>query len=157
MSSVVIASLGSPPRLPYPVQLVEVPTHRLAVAPKGTRYLVRLRTSKMTPEQASKALTSIDEALRTRFKARMPYGFATEDQIYVFVEGSPFSWAALLAFLPTLLGLIGITIFAVTVWQIVASVPSWIWATLLIGVGLILFGPAIGEMILGAIGKVRGK
>jgi hypothetical protein len=71
--------------------------------------------------------------------------------------GSPFSWLALLAWLPTILGLLGIILFGVSVWQAVAAIPSWVWAMLIISGVLILVGPAIGEFILKEVEKARKR
>lgn len=57
--------------------------------------------------------------------------------------------ATLLAWLPIILTLIGITAVAVSVWDIIAAVPIWVWVLLGTGVTLLLFGPALSRMITG--------
>ena len=57
---------------------------------------------------------------------------------------------ALLAWLPMILTLIGITAVAVSAWNILAGIPWYIWAILGTGVVLLLFGPAISRAIGGA-------
>lgn len=146
-----LATYGSPIRPMVPVKLVQIPLDKLKVARKGSIYLVKLDVSEMTAEKAAQALEALAKGLREEFGATLLYGKATKNEIYLQVAGSPFSWLALLAWLPTILGLLGIALFMVSVWQVIASVPSWIWATLVISAALILFGPAIGELVLRAV------
>jgi hypothetical protein len=42
---------------------------------------------------------------------------------------------------------IGIAIMFTTVWQVISTVPSWIWAFLVIGAAMVFLAPAIGRAI----------
>ena len=95
--------------------------------------------------------------LKSRFDIDVLYARADTDAIHLIITGSPFSWTALLMFLPTLLGLIGIAVFAISVYQAVVAIPSWVWGCLIIGGLLILFGPAIGELILRGIEEAKAR
>lgn len=56
---------------------------------------------------------------------------------------------ALLAWLPVILTLIGITAVAVSAWDIVSNIPWWAWALLGTGIILLFFGPSISRMVAG--------
>lgn len=148
------AVAGSEPRPPYPVALVAVDP---AVRPlaKGM-YVLQISASGLTRENAAEALEKAIEAVR-RAGGRALYAVADSASIKVALHGSPFAWSTLLALLPTLLQLAGAAILGVTIWQVIASVPSWVWACLVIGAALLIFGPAIGELVVGAAEAVAGK
>jgi hypothetical protein len=60
---------------------------------------------------------------------------------------SPFVWAALLLFLPQILSAIGIIVSLIAVYLIVGSIPSWVWALLAIGAGILIFAPVISKAV----------
>ncbi len=134
-----------------------LPIESLKVARKGTFYMLELDVSDLTPEKAAEAINALAKGLKENFNAQLIYATATKNKIYLQIRGSPFSWLALLAWLPTILGILGIILFGVSVWQAITSVPSWVWATLIIGGALILIGPTIGEWILSMVEKARGE
>jgi hypothetical protein len=148
------AVAGSEPRPPYPVELVAVDPGVRPLA-KGL-YVVRMSVRGLTRENAVQALERVREALE-RVGGKLVYAAADSCSIKAVIHGSPFSWWALLGLLPTLLLLAGVILLGVTIWQVIASVPSWVWATIVIGAGLLLFGPAIGELIVGAVEKATGR
>ncbi|MEM2163691.1 MAG: hypothetical protein QXR62_04625 [Candidatus Bathyarchaeia archaeon] len=143
-----IALYGQPIHPIFPMKFVPIPPERLKIAPKGTIYMLKLNVSDLTNEKAAEALNTLAKDLKEKFGITLLYGKATKNEIHLQIKGSPFNWLALLAWLPTILGLLGITLFAVSIWQAIAAIPSWVWATLAISVALILFGPPIGELIL---------
>ena len=143
-----VATLGEPARFPYPVKRVELDVSKLSIAPKGAMYDILISTSRMTPEQARQALETLVQRMHEEFGIETFYATASEDTILLEIKGSPFAWTALLMWLPSILALIGIAVIGISVWQIFASIPGWVWPVLIIGVGLIFFGPAIGEFII---------
>ena len=143
-----VATLGAPLQFKHPVKRVKLDVSKLSVAPKGTLYDIVIRTSKMTPEQAKQALENLILGMREQFGIETYYATASEDTILLEIKGSPFAWTTLLMWLPAILGLIGIAVLLISVWQIFASIPSWVWPVLIIGVGLVLLGPKIGELII---------
>lgn len=151
----VLAVYGRPLQPRAPVKFVQVPLEGLRVARRGSIYLIKLDVAGMRAEVAPTVLEALAKGMREEFGATVIYGAATGDAIYLQVAGSPFSWPALLSWLPALLSLFGIALLLVSVWQVVASVPSWVWATLVTAGALILFGPAIGELILSAVEGAR--
>lgn len=55
--------------------------------------------------------------------------------------------AGLLVWLPAILTLLGISLAAVSVWQIMTEIPWYVWLLLGAGVFLLFFGPAITTFI----------
>jgi hypothetical protein len=149
------ATLGSLPKPLIPVQFTPVNPENLKLG-KGM-YIIHLNVSGLTREKAVDVLSKLREGLEQKFGIRTLYAVADSNSIKMVIHGSPFSWLALLAWLPLILGLLGIILFGISVWQAIAAIPSWLWATLIISGALILVGPAIGEWILRQVKKARGE
>ena len=151
----VLSYYGSPIQPKIPVKRVQVPISSLKVGRKGSIYDVELRVSDVTPEKARAVVDALSRGLRENFGIRPIYISVTEDRIFMEVQGSPFSWLALLTWLPIILSVVGITLVGISVYEVIASVPSWLIGTLVIGAGLIIFGPIIGEFILREVEKIK--
>jgi len=149
------ATLGSLPKPLIPVQFTPVNPENLKLG-KGM-YIIHLNVSGFTREKAFEALSKLREGLEQKFGIRTLYAVADSNSIKMVIHGSPFSWLALLAWLPVILGLLGIVLFGVSVWQAIAAIPSWVWACLVIGGALIILGPAIGNWILSEVEKRTAK
>jgi hypothetical protein len=141
-----LALIGQPPKIA--LNWVQVPIQNLKVASKGSVYHLKLDVSTLTQDKAVEALNRLTSEMKSKFGIKTIYGKAEPNTIHLIIMGSPFSWLALLAWLPTILGLIGIILFGVSVWQAIAAIPSWVWACLVIGGALIILGPPLGERIL---------
>jgi len=128
----------------------------VGVSRKGALYILKLDVTGMTAEKAREALRRLSEQLG-RLGAHVLYAEASESQIYLQVRGSPFAWAAVLAWLPVILAGLGLGFVAIAVWQVVAPVPTWVWALLATGVFLLIFGPQIGEWIAEEARKAAGR
>jgi hypothetical protein len=150
-----LAVLGVPPEPRVPVKRVRVEIERLKVGAKGSVYEIRMDVQGVTQENAARALDALDRELRERFGVETVYGTATAEGIDLIIRGSPFAWAALLAALPLILGLLGIALVGVSVWQIVGTVPGWVWWAAGVGIALFLFGPRIGDWIAEKVAKER--
>ena len=157
MQPVALAVLGMPPEPKIPVRRVKVEIERLKVGTKGSVYEIRMDVQGMTEENAVRALDVLNKELRERFGIETVYGAATTESINLIIRGSPFMWAALLAALPLILGLLGIALVGVSVWQILGTVPGWVWWAAGIGVALFLFGPRIGNWIAGRVPAAKEK
>jgi hypothetical protein len=144
--STTLALIGQPPKIA--LNWVQVPIQNLKVASKGSVYHLKLDVSTLTQDKAVEALNRLTSEMKLKFGIKTIYGKAEPNTIHLIIMGSPFSWLALLAWLPTILGLIGIILFGVSVWQAIAAIPSWVWACLVIGGALIILGPPLGEWIL---------
>jgi hypothetical protein len=93
----------------------------------------------------------------TRFRAKVVWIRISEDVIDVQLEGSPFAWAALIAFIPTILAILGVSVILVSVYSVVSAIPSWAWALLIVGVGLIFIGPTISKSLKAGYKEYRVK
>jgi hypothetical protein len=153
----ILATYGTPLKLTPTTRKIPLPLEKLytMTAPKGALYEIKLTTSPLTPDKATEAIEKLKTEMQTRFGINLIYASATENSINLTIQGSPFTWAALIAFLPTILLGIGIILLAISAWQITTAIPSWVWFLLITGGVLIFFGPAIGETILKQIEKAR--
>jgi hypothetical protein len=149
----ILAMISTAEAVPENIRWIEIPLDRLHVGRPGL-WLIRIKTSKLTPEKAGVAVARLAEELQ-RLGVKPISIMATEDTIDVLFRGSPFPWLVILATIANLLPLIGITILAISVYQGVTSIPSWVWGLAVVGLGLALFGPAVGDMILSAIHETR--
>jgi len=150
-----LALIGQPPKIP--LNWTPVPMQNLKVAPKGSVYYLKLDVSPLTQDKAVEALNRLTSEMQSKFGIKTIYGKAEPNAIHLIIMGSPFSWLALLTWLPVILGLLGIVLFGVSVWQAIAAIPSWVWAYLVIGGALIILGPAIGNWILSEVEKRTAK
>lgn len=66
-----------------------------------------------------------------------------------FFAGLPFSWAALIEFLPLILKVIGIIVTVITAFVIVSRIETWQIALLGLGIILTLFGDIIPKLLGG--------
>ena len=57
------------------------------------------------------------------------------------------SASTLIAWLPGILALLGLTVLLITVFDLMSRIPSYIWGLLIIGGILVLWGPQIGKML----------
>jgi hypothetical protein len=152
-----IASYGTPLAFTASTVKTPIPIGKLQTitAPKGSTYEIKLSTSQLTPDKASEAIEKLRTEMKEKFGIDLIYAEAAENSINLIIQGSPFAWAALLALLPTILLLAGITLIGVSVWQITTAIPTWVWFLAITGTALLLFGPAIGNLILETIEKAR--
>jgi len=70
-----------------------------------------------------------------------------KEEITIQFEGSPIAWAVLLAFLPLILGILGIVIIAIAVFLILGVVPGWIYGLIFLGALLLWIAPKIPRWI----------
>lgn len=133
-------SYGTPVR----GRLVPVSEPELSVkmALPGELYQVEIQTSGV-PDPQSALETLISEL--NGFGAKTVYAYADSERILLQLYGSPFAWAALIPFLPLILGGIGIVVTFIAVWFIFAEIPSWAWGALAIGLVMLFLFPTILE------------
>jgi hypothetical protein len=149
----ILTMISTAEPVPENIRWVEIPLGKLHVGRPGL-WLIRVKTSKLTPEKAGVAVARLTEELR-KLGVKPISVMATEDTIDILFRGSPFPWLVVLAAIANLLPLIGITILAISVFQGVTSIPSWVWGLTVVGLGLALLGPTIGDMILSAVYETR--
>jgi len=124
--------------------VVEIPKELLTTSIPGKHYHIRMTTSGVSNEQeVAKALIN---GLTTKFGAKVKYMRIVNGVVDVQLEGSPFAWAAVIIWLPSIFTLLGITLLGIAVYTVFASIPSWAWGVLAIGVVLILLAPSAGKI-----------
>ena len=125
-------------------RLEEMSQQYMTESVRGRVYHLHIKTQGITDERAA-ALTLATQ-LDVKFKAKVTWIRVADGTIDLQLIGSPFAWAALIAALPAILGLLGIVMILVSLYTVLASIPSWAWATLATGVALLLLGPTIATM-----------
>jgi len=126
--------------------LIEMPKTSLTDSVPGKHYHIRIETEGITnAEEVAKLLVN---GLWNKFHADVKYIRIDNSCIDIQLEGSPFVWAVLLLWLPQILVGVGVILTAVVVFSIISAIPSWAWATLGLGIILIVFGPVIGKAVL---------
>jgi hypothetical protein len=119
------------------------PELSVKMALPGELYQVEIQTGGVPDPQA--ALETLISELYNRFAAKTVYAYADSERILLQLQGSPFAWAALIPFLPLILGGIGIVVTFIAVFSIFAEVPSWAWGLLAVGLITLLLFPTILE------------
>lgn len=124
--------------------MIEVPKDMLTDSIPGKHYHLHVETEGIIDEQrvAEALVNGLDED-----GATVKYVRIDSHNIDIQLEGSPFAWAAILLWLPQILQGLGIIVTLFTVFAIVSSIPSWAWATLGVGVVLLIFGASFGKMM----------
>jgi len=111
----------------------------------GQIYELKIKTYSVSqPEYIASVLS---KSLREKFSAKLLYFEVDDNIITIQIEGSPFAWNLLLAFLPELLVGLGITILFILVYLVTSSVPSWQYGLAAFALSLMFIAP-------GAISKV---
>jgi len=127
-----------------------IPKAVLTESVPGSKYELTIKTYGVPDPEATINLLRT-ELPNKFFDLKVLYINIEGDTITMQLSGSPFLWMSLLLFLPTILGALGVIVVLISVYLMFAAVPSWIWATLIIGGILILAGPWIGELVLGGV------
>jgi hypothetical protein len=126
-------------------RLVEVPKEVLTDSVPEKVYHLTIKTKGVTNEEEV-AKTLVTE-LYNKFKARVIWIRIENGVIDLQLVGSPFAWLALLAWLPTILAMLGIVMVLVSIYSVISAIPGWAWALLAVGVAIILFGPKIAGAV----------
>jgi len=123
-----------------------------AVSVKGSIYEIQMKTEPYDIGKGEEIVSLLTEKLYEEFNANVLYVELGGDYIILQIEGSPFSWAALLPFLPEILMAIGIIVTAISVLLVIQKAP---WEVFGIIIGLVLalkskeIAEGIGRMIKG--------
>lgn len=130
-------------------RLIEMSSVTLTDSVPGKIYEIHIETNGVP--DAKNVVMTLAEKLHDEHKANTIWAEVEGDTIKIQVIGSPFAWAALIPFIPAILGLLGITVVLISVYSVLAAIPGWAWGLLVVGIGLILVGPTAGRMIKGAM------
>ena len=99
---------------------------------KGHMYEIVVKTDKKVDDiTAMEIANKLAYELPKKFNAELLYFENYDNYIIMDVKGSPFAWSALLAWLPEILMLFGLTVLAISVFLIVSSNPWLAFATFL--------------------------
>jgi len=126
-------------------RIVEMSRGVLTDSVPGKVYHLTIETKGIANEKEV-AKTLVTE-LYNKFKAQVIWIRIVDGVIDLQLIGSPFAWVALIAFLPTILAMLGIVVVLISLYSVLAAIPGWAWGLLAVGVGLMLFGPKIGEAV----------
>jgi len=133
---------------PLPGREVELPPQLLTESVYGQKYRVKAKTQPIPPEKFAQAASLIQTELPKRVRGiKIHYIKVEPTQITIDVEGSPFPWSSLLATLPAILTIIGIIIILIAIYTLIAGVPGWVWALLIMGLVLLFLTPYITPII----------
>ena len=92
------------------------------------------------------AVMLLAEKLYDKFKAKVVWAEVVNyAKIKIQVIGSPFAWALLIPFIPSILNLLAISVILISVYSVIAAIPGWAWALLAVGVVVLLVGPTVGK------------
>lgn len=131
-----------------------LPIAMLTESVPGKFYHISIETTGISDERA--AVETITSRLYKEFRAEVVWIRVNGENIELQLQGSPFAWAALIPFIPTILGIIGITVVLVAVYSILAAIPGWAWGLLVVGGILVLIGmPSVTRAIKGEIKKAE--
>ncbi len=128
-------------------RLEELPILFTSESVRERVYHLHIETRGITDERA--AALALTTELYDKFRAKVTWIRINNGNVELQLVGSPFVWAALIAAIPIILGLLGIVMILVSVYTVLASIPSWAWATLVTGVALLLLGPTIASTMSG--------
>ena len=134
-------------------KLVQIPKEVLTDSVPGKVYHLTIETKGIANEEEV-AKTLVTE-LYNKFKAQVIWIRIENGVIDLQTIGSPFAWLALLAWLPTILAMLGIVMILVSIYSVIAAIPSWAWALMAVGVAVILFGPKVAEVMTAGREKYR--
>jgi len=122
--------------------LERLPMETLTESVPGKHYHLHIETDGIYGNKEELAGMLVN-GLWENFRAKVKYMRIGDYNIDIQLEGSPFAWSALIPWIPSIIGLIGVAVTLIAVYGIISAIPSWAWATLGIGLGLLFFGPTI--------------
>ena len=134
-------------------RLVEMSKEVLTDSVPGKVYHLTIETKGIAnEEEVARVLIA---KLYEKFRAKVVWIRIADGIIDLQLIGSPFPWLALLAWLPTILAMLGIVMILVSIYSVIAAIPSWAWALMAVGVAVILFGPKVAETVTAGFGKEK--
>lgn len=143
-----------------PRKMIPLPVKYLKSASSvpGNLYEIDVKLKSRADAESAKKLASVlPKEFRKRFNAEVKYVEVTDNTARIQLEGSPFSWAAVIAFLPEIFMFAGLIIAVIAVFLLITKAP-WEAAAVIIGILLMVIGYRMGEMREKAVeGVVRER
>jgi hypothetical protein len=124
---------------------VRIPDKMLDVTIPGFIYEIQILTDKPVPDPAVLA-----DLIKTEFAKRLPevkiYWISIDgDEVRIQLSASPVSWSVILALLPLIFALVGLTLILIAVWGIITAIPGWAWGCLILGVLTLIILPHVAK------------
>jgi hypothetical protein len=120
---------------------LEIPQEIWTDSVPGKLYELHVNYNGSTANELELA-KQLSSGLSDKFGATLKYMEISNGQITVQLEGSPFAWSAVAAWLPSVLGLFGLVLIAIALFTVLFSIPSWAWGLLAVG-GILIVVPPI--------------
>ena len=122
----------------------EIPQQALTSSVPGKHYHMRVSVNEVSTDDEVALAQRIAEGLAEKFDAEVKYIRIENGVIDIQLEGSPFDWVSVAAWLPSVFVLSGIALIGVSVYTVFSAIPSWAWGTLAVGIILLVIAPSIG-------------
>ena len=122
---------------------LEIPRDMLTTSVPGKFYHLVIKYNGTIADETQLAI-ALAKGLWENFKAKVAYMSITSCCINIQLEGSPFAWALLIPWIPSILTLFGLTLIGIAVYTVLAAIPSWAWGVLAVGILSILLAPTVG-------------
>ncbi len=106
---------------------------------KGNFYELHIDTDGIP--DPGKTINAIVTGLRNQ-GVETVWASADASKIRLQIAGSPMSWPIILGLLPQILSLMGIAVILLSVYLLVAAIPSWILGLVAVGILLVTIVPA---------------
>jgi len=119
-----------------------IPPSILTESVPGQIYQVEVATEGVP--DPSRAVGALKTELPQKFPGlKVRWVEVRDDAIRLQLEGSPFLWAAVLAFLPQILLAAGVVVTLIAVYLVLSGVPSWLFGLAAVGLVLLLLTPKL--------------
>jgi hypothetical protein len=123
-----------------------IPQDMLTESIPGQVYELEISTNGIpNPNQV---VATLNTKIPQKFPdAKIVWAQIQGNTIRIQIQGSPFAWSLLLLFIPQILSAIGIIVAFIAVYLVIGAIPSWAWALLAVGLGLVIFAPIISKAV----------
>lgn len=109
----------------------------------GCYYEIQVVTDRGVPEnQIQTLITQIVNGFEQRGLTVQSVE-VNDNQTAIQFRGSPFEWIEILSFLPLIFTLLGLAVLLLAIFNLITSIPTWVWGAIVIGSILIFAEPWI--------------
>lgn len=124
-----------------------IPRAMLTESVPGQIYELEVRTEVV--DNPERVIDALQAELPKEFKdLKVKWIRIDGSVVKMQIVGSPFAWSLLLAFIPSILTVVGVIVTLISVFLIWTTVPGWVTGLAVLGLVLTAFGGKIGEIIL---------
>lgn len=136
---------------------VYMPRALLTDSVPGQQYELQIKTQSIPTDKQRTVAELLAEKLSEKFMAKVNYIEVGDNWVVVQLEGSPFAWVLLLAFIPQILAAVGVIVTVIAVFLIFGAAPMWQILMLLLGVGLVITSSFIGKKVTPPLLETKRK